>query len=604
MSTERPDVRDEIEPEISSVLIVGYGEVGRIFAEDLRRIGIAVHATDIAISDSMRTHASDHTVTLVDPNDLGSVVSSADVIVSAVTASQAVTVARQLASLIAPGTMFLDVNSTSPGATEEAAALIGGAGGRYVEAAMMTSVPPYRTKVPMLIGGPSASAAAPSLHTLGLQPEVVSAEFGVASATKMSRSIMIKGLEAMVIESFTTARHYGVEESLLTSLQETFPGIDWETQASYFFQRVSQHGRRRAQEMHEAARTVSEAGLHPWVSAATAARQDWVADLVADGHVEPLNKSTPWRERADQIRRAQPVTTGWLAPYGQPSQPVFALPPGAIDAHCHVFGPGRRFPYAPQRKYTPVDAGYDQLFALRDHLGFHGNVIVQATCHGNDNRALIDALHRSDGRARGVVSVDTSVTDAELAAMHAAGVRGVRFNFVKRLVDVTPIPVLQSIAARIAPLGWHIVVYFEAADLADLAPFFAALPTTVVVDHMGRPDVTREAAGPEFAEFLRFLDHNPHVWSKVTCPERLSVSGPPALDGEPNPYRDVVPFCRAVVERFGDRVLWGTDWPHPNLTNHMPDDGLLVDFIPQIAPTKQQQELLLVHNPRRLYWND
>ncbi|MFN3630652.1 MAG: amidohydrolase family protein [Casimicrobiaceae bacterium] len=299
-------------------------------------------------------------------------------------------------------------------------------------------------------------------------------------------------------------------------------------------------------------------------------------------------------------------TPGWLDWCPRPSKPCFILPPGAVDAHCHVFGPGAVFPYAPERKYTPCDAGKAELFALRDHLGFARNVIVQATCHGADNRALVDACLASGGRARGVATVRRSVTEAELDRLHAAGVRGVRFNFVKRLVDFTPRDELLEIAQRIAPRGWHVVVYFEAADLPELWDFFTALPTTVVVDHMGRPDVSQPVHGPEFARFLQLLDRHPNIWSKVSCPERLSRSGPPALPGRCDlnhpPYADVIPFARAVVEHFPDRVLWGTDWPHPNLKDHMPDDGLLVDFIPQIAPTAELQHRLLVDNPMRLYW--
>jgi len=296
-------------------------------------------------------------------------------------------------------------------------------------------------------------------------------------------------------------------------------------------------------------------------------------------------------------------TPGWLDYYDGPSRPRFRLPAGAVDAHCHVFGPGAVFPYAPERKYTPCDAPKEALFALRDHLGFEKNVIVQATCHGSDNRALVDALRASGGRARGVATVSRDVTDAELRDMHEAGVRGTRFNFVKRLADFTPREVLAEIAARIAPLGWHVVVYFEAQDLPELYDFFTTLPTTVVVDHMGRPDVTKPVDGPEFGLFMRMMREHPNVWSKVSCPERLSQSGPPALNGEQDAYRDVVPFARRLVETFSDRVLWGTDWPHPNLKSHMPDDGLLVDYIPRIAPTAELQRKLLVDNPNRLYWS-
>ena len=288
----------------------------------------------------------------------------------------------------------------------------------------------------------------------------------------------------------------------------------------------------------------------------------------------------------------------WLCFDPAPSRPAFTPPPGAVDAHCHVFGPGDAFPFAPERKYTPCDAGKEQLFALRDHLGFARNVVVQATCHGTDNRAMIDALLHSDGRARGVATVRADIAQDELAEMHAAGVRGVRFNYVKRLVDPKPDAYYRAIIEKIAAFGWHIVVYFEAADLAEKWDFFTSLPTIVVVDHMGRPDVTRSPDGPEFARFLAFMERD-NVWSKVTCPERLSKSGPPGYD-------DVVPFARTVVERFPDRVLWGTDWPHPNLNmvGHMPDDGNLVDIIPRIAPTAELQRKLLVDNPMRLYWGD
>lgn len=287
----------------------------------------------------------------------------------------------------------------------------------------------------------------------------------------------------------------------------------------------------------------------------------------------------------------------WLVFHPNPSRPTFRVPAGAVDAHCHVFGPAAQFPYAPERKYTPCDASKDQLFALRNFLGFERNVIVQATCHGTDNRALVDALQHSGGRARGVATVSRDVTDAELRAMHEAGVRGTRFNFVRRLVDFTPREVLAEIAHRIAPLGWHVVIYFEAQDLPELWDFFTALPTTVVVDHMGRPDVSKPVDGPEFALFMRMLAEHPNIWSKVSCPERLSKSGPPRYD-------DVVPFARRIVETFPDRVLWGTDWPHPNMKSHMPDDGLLVDYVQRIATTPELQRKLLVDNPMRLYWAD
>lgn len=286
---------------------------------------------------------------------------------------------------------------------------------------------------------------------------------------------------------------------------------------------------------------------------------------------------------------------GWLAFHPNPSRPEFAVPAGAVDAHCHVFGPGNVFPFAPERKYTPCDASKEQLWGLRDHLGFERNVIVQATCHGADNRALVDALVHSQGSARGVASVRRSVTDEELQALRDVGVRGIRFNFVKRLVDVLPVDALREIAERIEPMGMHLVIYLEAEDLPEFEPLFASLPGTVVFDHMGRPDVRKGAQSDEFDRFVNLLGENENMWAKVSCPERLSSSGPPDYD-------DVVPFARRVVETFPDRVLWGTDWPHPNMKSHMPDDGKLVDYIPKIATTEDLQHKLLVDNPMRLYW--
>jgi len=285
----------------------------------------------------------------------------------------------------------------------------------------------------------------------------------------------------------------------------------------------------------------------------------------------------------------------WLAFDPDPSKPAYVPPPGAVDAHCHVFGPGDVFPYAPERKYTPVDAGKEQLFALRDFLGVERNVIVQATCHGADNSAMVDALLAAGDRARGVATVRPGISRAELADLHAAGVRGIRFNFVKRLVDPKPDGHYLALAGAVAEFGWHIVVYFEAPDLAERWRLFTSLPTIVVVDHMGRPDVRQPVDGPGFAQFTRFMAENENVWSKVSGAERLSVSGPPG-------YADVVPFARYVVETFPDRVIWGTDWPHPNMKSHMPDDGNLVDLLPRIAPTEDLQHRLLVDNPMRLYW--
>jgi len=286
---------------------------------------------------------------------------------------------------------------------------------------------------------------------------------------------------------------------------------------------------------------------------------------------------------------------GWLAFDPDPSKPEFTVPAGAVDAHCHVFGPGEIFPYAPERKYTPCDASKEKLWALRDHLGLERNVIVQATCHGADNRALVDAIENSAGRARGVATVRREVSDEELQRLNEAGVRGARFNFVKRLVDVLPSDSLAEMAERVEPLGWHLVIYVESRDLPEFHDFFASLPITIVFDHMARPDVTKDPNGEDFDGFIDLLAENENMWAKVSCPDRLTVSGPPA-------YEDVVPYARRVVETFPDRVLWGTDWPHPNLKSHMPDDGKLVDYIPRVAVTEELQRKLLVDNPMRLYW--
>jgi 2-pyrone-4,6-dicarboxylate lactonase len=285
----------------------------------------------------------------------------------------------------------------------------------------------------------------------------------------------------------------------------------------------------------------------------------------------------------------------YLPFHPNPSKPAFVPPPGAVDAHCHVFGPADKFPYAPERKYTPCDAPREKLFQLRDYLGFQRNVLVQATCHGSNNDALVDALEAAGGMARGVASVKADVSEAELQRLHGAGVRAVRFNFLKRLVDATPKDVFLGIAAKVARLGWHVVVYFESPDLADLTPFLVQIPTTIVVDHMGRPDVTKGLDHPDFQRYIDLLANNTNIWTKVSCPERLTVQG---LD-----YGDVVPYARTLVERFPDRVLWGTDWPHPNMKSHMPDDGMLVDVIPRIAPDQTARQALLIDNPMKLYWS-
>lgn len=299
------------------IALIGYGEVGKILAEDLAPQGHSVVAYDVKLEGEekgeggnvLREHAAKLGVALAQAH--ASAVQHAELVVSAVTASQAVPVAEAIAPGLVRGAYVLDFNSASPGAKIRAGAIVNAAGGRYVEGAVMTSIPPYRIKVPLLLGGPDAAALQPLLERLGFAAKVASDELGVASATKMCRSVMIKGLEAIVIESFTTARHYGVEDAVIASLHETFPGIDWEKQAAYFFQRVIEHGRRRSEEVREVAVTVREAGLEPHSAAGTAERQAWIADLADSGlfgerGTKEFARSADWRVEADRIlKKAQ-----------------------------------------------------------------------------------------------------------------------------------------------------------------------------------------------------------------------------------------------------------------------------------------------------------
>ena len=292
-----------------------------------------------------------------------------------------------------------------------------------------------------------------------------------------------------------------------------------------------------------------------------------------------------------------PMSAGYIPFHPNPSKPHYKPPAGAVDAHCHVFGPEAKFPYAPERKYTPCDAPKEKLFALRDFLGFDKNVIVQASCHSKDNRAMVDALETSNDKAKGVAFVGEEVTDAELKAMDRAGVSGVRFNFVRRLVDFTPRDVLEAHrrsdrAARLA----HRRLFRDAGPAGSGAVLYLAPDHRRRRPHgrAGRREGRRPSGEPALpAPCSRSTRTS---WIKVTCPERMSLAGPP--------YDDVVPFGRTLVERFPDRVIWGTDWPHPNMKKEAPDDGVLVDYIPKIAPTAALQQALLVDNPMRLYWHD
>ena len=286
--------------------------------------------------------------------------------------------------------------------------------------------------------------------------------------------------------------------------------------------------------------------------------------------------------------------------HANPSKPHYVPPAGAIDAHCHVFGPMAQFPFSAKAKYLPEDAGPDMLFALRDHLGFAKNVIVQASCHGTDNAATLDAIAKSEGKARGVAVVDPAISEAELAKLQDGGIRGIRFNFLKRLVDDAPKDRFLEVARRL-PKGWHVVIYFEADILEELRPFMDAIPVPLVIDHMGRPDVRQGPDGPDMKAFRGFLNSREDVWFKATCPDRLDAI---KEGGAGDPWDAFAHAVAPLVADYPDRCLWGTDWPHPNMDTEIPDDGHLVDMIPRIAPAEALQRKLLIDNPTRLYWAD
>jgi len=280
------------------------------------------------------------------------------------------------------------------------------------------------------------------------------------------------------------------------------------------------------------------------------------------------------------------------APDPDPVKPAYVPPPLACDAHCHIFGPADRFPYAPERRYTPPDAPKEKLAALHRHLGLERAVLVQASCHGRDNRAMLDAIATSGGRWRGVAMVGRDVTDRELEALHAGGVRGVRFNFVQHLGGAPDLDAVNGVLARIAPLDWHVVLHLDAEDIGTYRGFLDALRLPFVIDHMGRVAAAHGVGQPPFRELLELM-RNPLAWVKVSGAERVSSAGPP--------FHDAVPFAAALIEAAPDRVLWGTDFPHPNV-KWMPNDGALVDLFPRFAADDAVRRQVLVDNPARLYW--
>ena len=270
-------------------------------------------------------------------------------------------------------------------------------------------------------------------------------------------------------------------------------------------------------------------------------------------------------------------------------KPKFKLPPGTVDAHCHVFGPGAVFPYAPNRRYTPDDAPKEMLRTLHDHLGVDRAVIVQASCHGTDNRAMLDCIASDPKRYRGVAIVDDGFIDADFDKLDEGGVRGARFNFVKHLGGAPDMAVFNRVVDRIKGRGWHVVLHLDAPSIAPLSAMMRALPLPFVIDHMGRlpgKDGVEQAPLKALLELARLEN----CWIKVCGAERISLP----------PYAEAVPIARAIVEAAPERVLWGTDFPHPNAT-HEADEADLVDLVPQFAPSALAQQRLLVDNPTRLY---
>ena len=289
-----------------------------------------------------------------------------------------------------------------------------------------------------------------------------------------------------------------------------------------------------------------------------------------------------------------------LPPHPNPSHPTFKVPAGACDAHCHVFGPGDKFPYSGKRTYTPPDAPAERLRALHKMLGIERVVLVQASVHGHDNSAMLDAIAQSPDTYRGVAMVAPTISDKELADLHTGGVRSIRFNFVQHLGGAPDLAVVQKMAERIKPLGWHLVLHLDAEDLITYREFLLGLPVPFAIDHMGRAMVKNGLDQKPFKLLLDLMKTNEKAWVKVSGAERISADLSASVGGH---YADSAPFARKLIEAAPDRVLWGTDWPHPNV-REMPDDGKLVDLLPLFTSDATLMHKLLVDNPTRLYWYD
>ena len=282
-----------------------------------------------------------------------------------------------------------------------------------------------------------------------------------------------------------------------------------------------------------------------------------------------------------------------LPPDPNPTKPLHRLPALACDAHCHVFGPADRFPYADDRSYTPPDAPFEHLVALHDFLGFERGVIVQASCHGTDNTAMIDAISRGNGRYRGIAIVDDHIDGSGLDALHEGGVRGVRFNFVKHLGGAPDMGVFNRVLERIETMGWHVVLHLDATDIVELQDVLNGIRVPFVIDHMGRVRAQDGLEQEPFRLLVQLMRDNPLAWVKVCGPERVSAGQ--------RPFDDAIPFAQTLIETAPDRVLWGTDFPHPNISKDMPNDGGLVDLMFRFCPDEGLRQKLLVDNPARLY---
>jgi len=282
-------------------------------------------------------------------------------------------------------------------------------------------------------------------------------------------------------------------------------------------------------------------------------------------------------------------------PDPNPVKPTLSLPPGACDAHCHVFGPALKFPYAADRSYTPPDAPVEKLRALHAHLGISRAVIVHASCHGSDMDVTLDAIASSGGLYRGVAVVEERVTDNELARLHAGGIRGIRFNFVKHLGGVPDLNVFYRLLARIKPLGWHIVLHFDAGDILEQRELLGRIDVPFIIDHMGRVKAAEGLEQRPFQALRQLYRDNPLAWIKISGAERVSAGK--------RPFDDAVPFARSLITVDAGRLLWGTDWPHPNITKDMPNDGELVNLLGEMCPDAAVRQRILVDNPTRMYWS-